>query len=422
VKVLEKGQHFGEVALIYHTIRTATVRTLTYASIASLDREDFGMMLEKFPDVGTSLKQVSARYKDSWKKFLKTTLSRCPYFSSLSSKHMDDLIYSLLTERFSPNDHLYDLDQVVTKAYFLLEGKVETYLTVGDSKLGKIKTNQDLPIAKSNMQSESEIDRWQSFQMRPSNRRITIKRKGQIGVTVEKLPLDELGMGAVLCSELLLVGGKAAFNCKAVESTTVLALTTELLDKICKRNHAIKQEVEKKRKSLIKIDSLSRQPVLAVPFLDYEKSFKYEPVSATPDLWATRKKIKALVLRKLMNKRESRKKGVPDMHTMVLKMKAIIVAEESGNFELAKQIAIGQVSPEAINAFDLLTVVEIQNPLLTQFALKAKEVESVMSLIQKHYVEMGGKCTESMKESADLQSQVQEMKQVLTSVSLRLRS
>ena len=110
------------------------------------------------------------------------------------------------------------------------------------------------------------------------------------------------------------------------------------------------------------------------------------------------------------------------MHTMVLKMKAIIVAEESGNFELAKQIAIGQVSPEAINAFDLLTAVEIQNPLLTQFALKAKEVESVMSLIQKHYVEMGGKCTESMKESADLQSQVQEMKQVLTSVSLRLRS
>lgn len=422
VKVLEKGQHFGEVALIYHTIRTATVRTLTYASIASLDKEDFGTMLEKFPDVGTSLKQVSAKYKDSWKKFLKTTLARCSYFSSLASKHMDDLIYSLPTERFSPNDHLYDLDQTVTKAYFLLEGKVETYLTTADSKLAKVKMAQEAPAPGQKMQSESDISRWQSFQMRPSNRRITVKRKGQIGITMEKLPLDELSMGSVLCTELLLVGGKSAFNCKAVESTTVLTLTTDLLEKICKRNNAIKQEVEKKRKSLIKIDSLSRQPVLAAPILDYQKSFKPDPASVIPELWATHKKIKSLVVRKLTNKRESRKRGVPDMHTMVLKMKAIIVAEESGNYELAKQIAIGQVSPEAINAFDLLTSTEIQNPLLTQFALKAKEVEKVMNLIHKHYLDMGGKCTESMKESADLQSQVQEMKQVLRSVAQRIGS
>jgi len=423
VKVLEKGQHFGEVALIYHTIRTATVRTLTYASIASLDKEDFGTMLKKFPDVGTSLKQVSAKYKDSWKKFLKTTLSRCSYFSNLSSKHMDDLIYSLPTERFSPNDHLFDLDQTVTKAYFLLEGKVETYLTTADAKLGKVKMAQEEPAAgRQKVQSDSDISRWQSFQMRPSNRRITVKRKGHIGVTMEKLPLDELSMGSVLCAELLLVGGKTAFTCKAVESTTVLTLTTELLEKICKRNNAIKQEVEKKRKSLIKIDSLSRQPVLAAPILDYEKSFKYEPTSAVPELWETRKKIKSLVVRKLTNKRESRKRGVPDMHTMVLKMKAIIVAEESGNYELAKQIANGQVSPEAIHAFDLLTSTEIQNPLLTQFALKAKEVESVMSLIHKHYVDMGSRCAESMKESADLESQVKEMKQVLRSVGLRIGS
>lgn len=334
---------------------------------------------------------------------------------------MDDLIYSLPTERFSPNDHLYDLDQPVTKAYFILEGKVETYLTVADIKLGKAKATNELqaPPA-SHMQSDSDLSRWQSFQMRPSNRRITIKRKGQIGVTMEKIALDELSMGSVLCSELLLVGGKTVFTCKAIESTTVLTLTTDLLEKICKRNNAIKQEVEKKRKSLIKIDSLSRQPVMAAPILDYEKSFKYELIDAKPELWTIKKKVKAIVLRKLMNKRESRKRGVPDMHTMVLKMKAIIVAEESGNYELAKQIANGQVSPEAINAFDLLTSMEIQNPLLAQFALKAKEVESVMTLIHKHYVEMSAKCMESMKESADLQSQTHEMKQVLKSIGLRL--
>ena len=36
VTILQPGHHFGEVALIYNILRTATVRALNYSTIAEL--------------------------------------------------------------------------------------------------------------------------------------------------------------------------------------------------------------------------------------------------------------------------------------------------------------------------------------------------------------------------------------------------
>ena len=36
VNILHPGQHFGEVALIYNTLRTATIRAKSYCTIAEL--------------------------------------------------------------------------------------------------------------------------------------------------------------------------------------------------------------------------------------------------------------------------------------------------------------------------------------------------------------------------------------------------
>jgi CRP-like cAMP-binding protein len=39
--MIEPGDMFGEVALLYKTSRTATVRTITYSKIAKLDPLEF---------------------------------------------------------------------------------------------------------------------------------------------------------------------------------------------------------------------------------------------------------------------------------------------------------------------------------------------------------------------------------------------
>ena len=48
VRVLYPGDHFGEVALVFETKRTATVRSVDYCWIAKMSIDHFNAMLNNF--------------------------------------------------------------------------------------------------------------------------------------------------------------------------------------------------------------------------------------------------------------------------------------------------------------------------------------------------------------------------------------
>ena len=60
VAVLTDGDHFGEIALLDHSLRTATVSTLTHCVYASLGRADFEGLVERLPAVREALRRVQA--------------------------------------------------------------------------------------------------------------------------------------------------------------------------------------------------------------------------------------------------------------------------------------------------------------------------------------------------------------------------
>jgi ATP-binding cassette subfamily B protein len=60
--VLEDGDHFGEVALLHNTTRTATVRTLTPCVCLSLAREPFAHLLARAPHVRAGLERAASAY------------------------------------------------------------------------------------------------------------------------------------------------------------------------------------------------------------------------------------------------------------------------------------------------------------------------------------------------------------------------
>jgi CRP-like cAMP-binding protein len=49
--VLDPGAYFGEIGLVYDTIRTCTVKTKIYSAIASLNKESYHDVLVKDPTV-----------------------------------------------------------------------------------------------------------------------------------------------------------------------------------------------------------------------------------------------------------------------------------------------------------------------------------------------------------------------------------
>jgi voltage-gated potassium channel len=60
---LSVGDFFGEVALLYDTPRTATVRALDYCDLYRLDKELFDRVLTHHPEIA---QEIRARAKERW--------------------------------------------------------------------------------------------------------------------------------------------------------------------------------------------------------------------------------------------------------------------------------------------------------------------------------------------------------------------
>ena len=63
---LEAGAFFGEMALLDHAPRSASVRTLEPATLAALSRRDFMSLLQASPDLALSLiQELTRRLRDT---------------------------------------------------------------------------------------------------------------------------------------------------------------------------------------------------------------------------------------------------------------------------------------------------------------------------------------------------------------------
>ena len=60
VALLTDGDHFGEIALLDHSLRTATVSTLTHCVFATLGKADFEALVERLPSIREALRRVQA--------------------------------------------------------------------------------------------------------------------------------------------------------------------------------------------------------------------------------------------------------------------------------------------------------------------------------------------------------------------------
>jgi CRP-like cAMP-binding protein len=69
VKDLVPGSVFGEVALLYDTKRTASIRCKSMCTVAALTADHFEELIRTFPEIETQLKRKAAFYDDYWKLY-----------------------------------------------------------------------------------------------------------------------------------------------------------------------------------------------------------------------------------------------------------------------------------------------------------------------------------------------------------------
>jgi voltage-gated potassium channel len=56
---LKKGQHFGEIALLKKTSRTATVTTTTECRLLTLEAHDFHRLMAQHPDLASAIARIT---------------------------------------------------------------------------------------------------------------------------------------------------------------------------------------------------------------------------------------------------------------------------------------------------------------------------------------------------------------------------
>mmetsp|Transcript_29533 Transcript_29533/g.44946 ORF Transcript_29533/g.44946 Transcript_29533/m.44946 type:complete len:100 (-) Transcript_29533:2161-2460(-) len=82
VKQIFQGEFFGEISVIRKALRTATVKSSNYCTMACLNKTIFFDLCGIFPEIMIKMKLKSLEYKDTMKRFKLLLVNQISYFAT----------------------------------------------------------------------------------------------------------------------------------------------------------------------------------------------------------------------------------------------------------------------------------------------------------------------------------------------------
>jgi CRP-like cAMP-binding protein len=377
VKVLAPGQYFGELALLYNTPRTASVRSFGYSTIGELKKDDFLGLRSQFPDFMKRVELRSKRYKDPWGFFITAALKRVPYFKELPDDVLTLLMHSLRTKSMDKDEMLFTEGDTLDCLYIVTEGSLNLYVD--------LKTKIWQGFFQEHYCQKSRRDCLHEQQ---AANKSSLKRNGTVSLPKTASPylsasmkLECVRIGNILCASQAILRAEAKVNCIAIEPVTLLWITAHDIEDLMKTSQALKHGVEAIRAKRLKFDAICGEVLKLVPPIDLTRSFR-DSTPLSRRVWKSHLKLKNSVIAFLLRKRQARQSGLLDVKSMVLRIKSMMKAEDAGYISLARKIASGVINTQAVEAIGLLNEHELMNPLLIQFTVEVKEVVQIATNLQ----------------------------------------
>ena len=84
---LQQGNFFGEVSLLFPCLRTATVKSQNYCTLAYLRKDNFIELWAYSPDTFHEIEEHALRYDDKWIQFKIKLLMQIDYFEAERNNH-----------------------------------------------------------------------------------------------------------------------------------------------------------------------------------------------------------------------------------------------------------------------------------------------------------------------------------------------
>jgi len=370
VSLLPKGSHFGEIGLVYNSVRTASVCTQAHATLAVLSKEDFLVLSQRDKRLTSMFRDSAVRYTDPWRQFLISTLSHCQMLRNVSVSTLKEISYFLKPVHIESNVYICKEGDVAETVTFIVDGQVEIYVPLNDMRL------QSFP-------SDVKLDRDMRITQKMRFRRGSLLALNQTMDMrfIVKISMDQIGAGSVILPNLPILKEKVNFYAKTTELTTVLCLNMQVLSSLCKQFPDLRDAIRAYRRILQSSQEENSLHFVNYMSLDYEKHIPASALCSDITLWTAKMTVRRSVLGKILRQRVWRQRGTAEMRAFARKLASILRAELDGDRELAEKVrrSVLPSNGEAVWALRLLTKEEAGWPLMAQLAYQVSQMSLATS-------------------------------------------
>ena len=118
-RILQDGDQFGEIGLIYNCKRTATIESSNYGTLAMLSKSNYNELQKSFENITEVFKKQICMYDDDVKMFLEMSCEKINYFRALKYMTKQEILHSMERVTYEKDHLLCKKDDIATKLFVI---------------------------------------------------------------------------------------------------------------------------------------------------------------------------------------------------------------------------------------------------------------------------------------------------------------
>lgn len=127
-KVLEKGDFFGEVSLIYDCKRSSTVKGKSPGTYGELDEDTIFEIFKDYPEFEKYLQERILRtYDDDLKVFLRQAFTQIDYMQNLDEEVLAHIGFCMEVKKMEAEEKVFFAGEQFEQMIIVLDGALELY-------------------------------------------------------------------------------------------------------------------------------------------------------------------------------------------------------------------------------------------------------------------------------------------------------
>lgn len=130
VRLLVEGDHFGEISVIFGCLRSASVISRNYNTLAKMITPRFKELVAEYPEFELALKEhIRKNYRDQKVTFLLNMIQRVDYFKGVDDEILFDIMFNLEPKHYEKDSVVLANEHNANSLIFIEDGVLEHVTT-----------------------------------------------------------------------------------------------------------------------------------------------------------------------------------------------------------------------------------------------------------------------------------------------------